>query len=327
MTRRSPRCRVLLAVLLASALGPAAAGCRPAAPFTVVRLGDGPIVHAGTPGLQGELGASINGPSLIRVPSWVPDPLGRYYLYFAHHHGTFIRLAYADRLEGPWTVHPGGVLPLAATAARHHVASPDVHVDAERRRILLYFHGPASETDRARQVTFLATSPDGLHFTASPRELGPFYFRVFGHGGQRYALAKEGDRTGVLLRSADGETPFERGPEILPRMRHAAVLVRGDVAWIVFSRLGDAPESLLFAPLRLTGDWRGWRPDEPVEVLRPERSWEGAGEPVAASRSGRAWTPKQELRDPAFFVEDGRIYLLYAVAGEHGIALAEVRER
>jgi hypothetical protein len=110
-------------------------------------------------------------------------------------------------------------------------------------------------------------------------------------------------------------------------MRHAAVLVRGDVAWIVFSRLGDAPESLLFTRLRLTGDWRSWRPEEPVEILRPERSWEGAEEPLAASHSGRAWKPMRELRDPAFFVEDGRVYLLYAVAGEHGIALAEVWER
>ena len=26
-------------------------------------------------------------------------------MYFAHHQGTYIRLAYADRLEEPWTVH------------------------------------------------------------------------------------------------------------------------------------------------------------------------------------------------------------------------------
>ena len=31
-----------------------------------------------------------------------------------------------------------------------------------------------------------------------------------------------------------------------------------------------------------------------------------------------------QLRDPAIFEEDGRIYLLYAVAGESGIAIAEV---
>ena len=31
-----------------------------------------------------------------------------------------------------------------------------------------------------------------------------------------------------------------------------------------------------------------------------------------------------QLRDPAIFEEDARVYLLYAVAGESGIALAEV---
>lgn len=31
-----------------------------------------------------------------------------------------------------------------------------------------------------------------------------------------------------------------------------------------------------------------------------------------------------QLRDPAIFEESGRIYLLYAVAGENGIAIAEV---
>jgi hypothetical protein len=31
-----------------------------------------------------------------------------------------------------------------------------------------------------------------------------------------------------------------------------------------------------------------------------------------------------QLRDPAIFEEDGQIYLLYAVAGESGIAIAEI---
>ena len=33
-----------------------------------------------------------------------------------------------------------------------------------------------------------------------------------------------------------------------------------------------------------------------------------------------------QLRDPAIFEEGGRTYLLYAVAGEEGIALAELEE-
>jgi hypothetical protein len=34
--------------------------------------------------------------------------------------------------------------------------------------------------------------------------------------------------------------------------------------------------------------------------------------------------PVNQLRDPAIFEEDGRIYLLYAIAGEQGIAIGEL---
>ena len=60
--------------------------CRPlAAAPEVTRLPGNPIIRpAMLPGADGE---NINGPSLIRVPDWVANPLGRYYLYFAHHNG------------------------------------------------------------------------------------------------------------------------------------------------------------------------------------------------------------------------------------------------
>jgi hypothetical protein len=35
----------------------------------------------------------------------------------------------------------------------------------------------------------------------------------------------------------------------------------------------------------------------------------------------------RQLRDPAIFREDGRTYLIYSVAGESGLAIAELRER
>lgn len=53
---------------------------------------------------------NINGPSVIRVPSWVSNPLGRYYMYFAHHKGEYIRLAYAESIKGPWQIYQPGVL-------------------------------------------------------------------------------------------------------------------------------------------------------------------------------------------------------------------------
>jgi hypothetical protein len=59
-------------------------------------------------------------------------------------------------------------------------------------------------------------------------------------------------------------------------------------------------------------------------VLRPETPWEGASAPVVPSKRSTAYGLVNQLRDPAIFEEDGRTYLLYAVGGESGIALAEV---
>ena len=36
--------------------------------------------------------------------------------------------------------------------------------------------------------------------------------------------------------------------------------------------------------------------------------------------------PEHALRDPAVFREDGRLHLLYSVAGESGIGIAEIVE-
>ena len=128
--------------------------------------------------LAGNAGENINGPSLVRAPSCVSNRLGTYYLYFAHHNGSYIRLAYADKLEGPWTIYKPGTLSLAdAPGCTGHIASPDVHVDESRKEMRMYFHGPAR--GGGGQKSFVATSNDGLHFKASSEPLGIFYFRIF----------------------------------------------------------------------------------------------------------------------------------------------------
>jgi hypothetical protein len=76
----------------------------------VIRSSANPIIR---PHMDDRMGDNVNGPSLIRMPDWVTAPLGRYYLYFAHHDGRYIRLAYADDLDGPWKIHRPGVLSLA----------------------------------------------------------------------------------------------------------------------------------------------------------------------------------------------------------------------
>lgn len=269
------------------------------------------------------LGDNINGPSVIRVPSWVENPLGRYYMYFAHHQGAFIRLAYANSVEGPWHIHDPGTLSLEdAGAFEGHVASPDVHVDTERRRIHMYFHGLAK--DRAGQWTGHATSADGLHFTVSIEILGNFYFRVWKWGAAWYALAKnDNEGWGELYRSVNGSTAFESRGNFLKHMRHSAVLVRGDHLLIFYSRKGDAPERIVVATLDLRPDWREWQPSAPMEVLRPEAPYEGVHYPIKPSSYGAA-TRVNQLRDPGIFEEHGQVFLFYAIAGEMGIAMAEL---
>ena len=56
----------------------------------VERVGNGPII---TPASHPSIGTNIQGPSVIRAPAWLADPLGRYLCYFADHKGSFIRLA------------------------------------------------------------------------------------------------------------------------------------------------------------------------------------------------------------------------------------------
>lgn len=313
--------------------------------FRAERLLDRPIVG---PELDSSIGVNIQGPSLIRVPDWVPLRLGRYYLYFADHKGSYIRLAYADDLPGPWTVHVPGSLQLgkscfptepppmteaqfAVLEARWkqsgailshdlrsefttpHIASPDVHVDEASRRIVMYYHGLE---EAGTQVTRMATSLDGIHFTAQPDVLvGRSYLRVFAHRGVTYGLAMPGQ----FYRD------FEPGPMLFnPNMRHAALLKRDDTLWVFWTQVGDVPESILVSEIDLIGDWQSWRDGPPVTVLCPERKWEGAEAPRVPSVRSTAYGQVNQLRDPAIFEDDGLVYLLYAVAGESGIAIAEL---
>ncbi|MCP4256950.1 MAG: hypothetical protein GY774_05395 [Planctomycetes bacterium] len=289
--------------------------------YRVIRFPENPLIHTG---LDNQIDANINGPSLIRAPDWVPNRLGRYYLYFAHHQGTFIRMAYADSIHGPWKVHKGGVLKLEGTCCQHHIASPDVHFSMANKEIVMYFHGCTPKGQR----TFRAVSPDGLHFHASSVVLGPFYFRVFRHETAWFAIAKTTDAPGggVLLRSRDGITTFERGPDILPTQRHVAVLKKDDTLHVFFSRGGDCPERILVSTMSLNGDWQAWWPSDPVEVLRSETKEEGAHLPISPSHFGSIHGQVHQLHDPAIYEENGKAYLLYTGAGESNICAAELIE-
>jgi hypothetical protein len=152
------------------------------------RFESNPIIH---PGLNSRMGTNINGPSLIQVPDFIKNPLGKYYLYFAHHQGTYIRMAFADELQGPWKVHDPGVLDLRESLFNDHIASPDVHVIHESREIRMYFHG-AKFSEPPVQRTRLAISNDGLSFEVREPTLGSSYWRAFRWDGCWYTLEMPG---------------------------------------------------------------------------------------------------------------------------------------
>ena len=279
------------------------------------RLKSNPIIHLSS---AGNLEGNINGPSLIQAPSWLESPLGNYYLYFAHHKGSYIRLAYADQVEGPWQVYGPGTLRMEDAFCYNHIASPDVHVDDDKREIRMYYHGWVSERLQQSKV---AVSGDGITFTASPESLGRPYFRVFRWGGYHYALAMPG----VFYRSKDGLTEFEEGPTLFTEnMRHCALQLEGNTLNVFYSNAFDCPEKVLLSTIDLTPDWTQWKEAAPVTVLEPETEYEGVELALIPSARGAVMEKVRQLRDPGVFRDGDETFLLYSVAGEQGIAVARL---
>ena len=178
-------------------------------------------------------GENINGPSVIRIPDWIApenraNPDAQYYLYFAHHSGDYIRMAWAAEIKGPWQLYQigsgvpvgdRGVLDLGDSEIildngiiipNNHLASPDAHVDHENQQIILYFHsGSATYVNGVKvsgQLSYVATSDYGLEFyeQIEPVVLGKSYFRVFKYKNIIYALSNDG----TPWRALDADAPW-----------------------------------------------------------------------------------------------------------------------
>ena len=152
--------------------------------------------------------------------------------------------------------------------------------------------------------------------------LGRTYMRVFPYDGYTYAISMPGQ----LYRSGHPLGGFEEGPLLFnPNMRHSAVLVRDDTLFVFWTQVGTVPELIQVSTIDMSGDWREWAESDPVELL-PTRTRLGKG-PTRRSRPSvrsTAYGHVNQLRDPAIFQDEGRTFLLYAVAGESGVAIAEV---
>ncbi|MBR1918769.1 MAG: hypothetical protein IJ831_04020 [Spirochaetales bacterium] len=296
------------------------------------RIGNGPIISQK---MSSSIGNNLNGATLIRVPDWIENPLGRYYIYFAHHRGRFIRLAYSDRVTGPWKIYEPGVLHVedydflshVEEGGVGHVASPDIFIDEKEKRLVMYFHSVKAGGTMKDQATYAAVSSDGLDFTAYPDIIGNFYFRSFLYGDWYYAFSTPAPRAGIGIctyRSKDLLSGWERGNDLFPDLdvRHSAVKVEKDRLVVLMSLRGAAPESILGAYVDLSGGWNNWKESRPEILLQPEREWEGANLEITASKFGPADPFERHLRDPYIYSEEGNDYVLYSAAGEHSIALA-----
>lgn len=325
-----------------------------ASPVRVTRLPQNPLLTVAS---SKTLGDNVNGPTVVRVPAWVQRPLGRYYMYFANHMGTFIRMAYAPAVTGPWTVYEPGVLDVRDTAFYReqpdpvetlddfytHVASPEIRLEANPPRVVMWMHGwwtrgekwPAKPSEArawARehgygQYTQAAVSSDGLHFTAQPAISRTSYIRVFTLGSTYYGVS----RLGLVSRASDPLGEFTTGPNLFTntpyagRVRHVALVQRDDHMLVFFTAIGDAPEHVVMARVELTADWTAWHAGSFSDVLMPETAYECADLPNAPSESGDISKPVKQIRDPFVFEEDGRSFLFYSTCGEQGIAAAELR--
>ena len=170
-------------------------------------------------------------------------------------------------------------------------------------------------------------SQNGLHFEAQPTISREIYLRIFQHNGMFYAISRLGQllcASGPLQEFKVGGNPFE-GTRFSNSVRHIGLLKEGDVLHVFFSAIGDAPESILYTTINLTGDWTAWKIGEIQQVLTPEASYECPDLPDEPSAIGAIDHPVRQVRDPAVFEEDGKIYLFYTFCGEQGVAGAEVK--
>lgn len=342
-------------------------------PYQTIRLNNGEPIIEPSMFSNSDDGENINGPSLIRIPDWIPtnrraNSSAQYYLYFGHHSGDYIRMAWAANIEGPYTLYdnfrnPGdrGVLDNAGediflgnntVIEENHLSSPDVHVDNENRRIIMYFHSGSSffvdGDEQSRQVTWVSTSPYGLEFynNIEPVHLGNSYFKVFESNNELYSL----DNSAGINQALDANNPWSvpRGHDLtdelwqenpsgnvfqddIPqprsqlRIRHTGVHVDGDELLVFYSRRGEFQERIQLSTIDLSRDWTQWNPTfPPKEILAPNPGWEGGQRTLANSETSAA-TDVNQLRDPDVFQDnDGQLYLLYTGNGEEGIGIARL---
>ena len=201
-----------------------------------------------------------------------------------------------------------------------HVASPEIFIDEKAKKIRLYYHGVKKGN---LQMSKVALSNDGLSFQPESSVIGLPYMRIFQHQEQFFGLAMPG----FFYRSKGGLSNFEVRNRWLfdTDIRHSAIWKKGNDLYVFFSRVGDAPEQILYTKVDISStNWNDWQAEPERILLKPELDWEGANEKIIPSMRGEMGIKINQLRDPAIFEENGQLYLLYTGAGEQAIGIAKL---
>ena len=183
----------------------------------------------------------------------------------------------------------------------------------------------------ARSEALWRRRRDGLDFTVSRRGLAAAYLRAVRWDDQWIGM----DKTASLRWSPDGLTKFANSRVNnlgvpAAALRHVALELAGATGThppaldVYYTKVGDAPESIWRCKIDLDHGWRKRQARDHTRVLAPQTRWEGALRRTRPSKRGFVRTPERALRDPAIFTEGGSRYLVYAVAGEGGIAIAKL---
>lgn len=163
----------------------------------VKHMADNPIIR---PDMEDSPGSNINGPTLIRVPEWVEQPPGKYYLYFADHKGKHIRLAYASRLIGPWTIYGPGSLQLGES---HFLTGPPDVPDTMPSHLRMLATIPRERLQEPREPHVPSiwddltqphiASPD-VHVDHKQKVIRMYYHGLdrFGYQVSRMAISQDG---------------------------------------------------------------------------------------------------------------------------------------
>ncbi len=268
-------------------------------------------------------------PSVVATYGRFPNPLGRYYLYYAPHDAPGgICMAFADDLQGPWKEFAKNPI-ISRDWEPHyqvsHVSGPHALWNEAEKRVFLYFHGENSETR-------LATSRDGIHFdydrtviTAAdfPGLSEASYARVFEHKlpgvDNRFVMLLMGNNDGTrriyLAWSKDGRSwtpraePFMDPPPGTDQVAGAWLFPWNGRNYIIAHANANLGEGI-------NGDGFDLYLNEVDEKFTKAKP---AGKFMAASAFG---TENPALMSPCLFEENGSLYLFVNIGPRLNNAIA-----